>query len=83
MAERERLFAALDAMPGVTPSPSYGNYILCRVAPGRAGEVYEGLANRGVFVRMFQTPRLADYFRVAVGSPSESDAFLEVLKGLV
>ena len=83
VAERERLFVALDAMPGLTPSPSFGNYILCRVAPGTAGEVYEGLANQGIFVRRFQSPRLADYFRVAVGSPSESDAFLEVLGGLV
>ncbi len=83
VAERERLFSALSAMPGVTPTPSHGNFVLCQVAPGTAGEVYEDLAGKGVFVRMFDSPRLADCFRVAVGAPSDSDAFLEALDGLV
>ena len=83
VAERERIFSALDTMPGVTPWPSYGNFILCQVAPGTANEVYEGLASRGVFVRMFDSARLADCFRVAVGTQSESDAFLDALGGLV
>ena len=83
VAERERIFSALDIMSGVTPWPSNGNFILCQVAPKNANEVYEGLASRGVFVRMFDSPRLADCFRVAVGTQSESDAFLDALSGLV
>ena len=83
VAERDRLFAALEGMSGVTPWPSYGNFILCQMAPGTATQVYEGLASLGVFVRMFDSARLVDCFRVAVGTPDESDAFLTALRGLV
>ena len=79
IAERERMFSALEAVPGVTPWPSYGNFILCQFAPGRAQEVYEGLAMRGIFVRSFDSERLRDCFRVAVGTPDQTDAFIEAL----
>lgn len=81
--ERERMTRLLYEMPGVTPWPSAGNYILCQFAPGRAGQVYQGLAKRGIFVRDFRSERLKDCFRVAVGLPRETDAFIGALRDLV
>ena len=83
IAERERMFSLLEAIPGVTPWPSKGNYILCQFAPGRAKQVYEDLAMKGIFVRDFSTERLKDYFRAGVGLPAETDAFIEGLKAVV
>lgn len=81
--ERERMFSLLRQVPGVTAWPSAGNFILCQVAPGRGAEVYRGLAERGVFVRSFRTPRLRDCFRVAVGTPEQTDAFIAALREVV
>ncbi len=83
VAERERLFSLLKAIPGVTPWPSSGNFILCQFAPGRAREVFEGLARRGIFVRNFGSERLRDCFRVAIGTPEQTDAFVAALKETV
>jgi histidinol-phosphate aminotransferase len=81
--ERERLLTLLKEMPGVTPWPSAGNFILCQFAPGRAGEVHDALANRGIFVRRFSSERLQDCFRVAIGTPEQTDAFIGALRELV
>ena len=83
IAERERLFAALQKLPGIKPWPSRANFILCRVEDGSAGEVHEGLARRGVFVRRHVHERLRDCFRVSVGMPDQNDAFLSALEELV
>ena len=81
--ERERLYSFLERLRGVKPWPSSGNYILCQFQEGRAGEVYDGLARRGIFVRKFSTERLADCFRITVGTPEQTDAVTEALADLV
>ena len=81
--ERERMHSLLQSMPGVTPWPSYGNFILCQFPPGRAQAIYEGLAKRGIFVRNFDSERLRDCFRMSVGTPDQTDALIEAMNELV
>jgi histidinol-phosphate aminotransferase len=79
--ERARLFDALAALPGVTPSPSRANFILLRVPTGRAGALFDALKAAGVLVKALDgsSPLLADCLRVTVGMPEENDAFLAAL----
>ena len=81
--ERQRMFSLLEAITGVTPWPSFGNFILCQFAPGRALGIYEALAMRGIFVRNFGSERLRDCFRIAVGTPDQTDALVEAMKEIV
>jgi len=82
IAERERLLAALPALPGVTVFPSHANFFLVRT-PG-AGRVFRGLLERGFLVRDFsQVPHLADCLRVTVGTPEENDGFLAALAAVL
>ena len=83
VAERSRLFGLLEAIPGVKPWPSGGNFILLEFEEGRKDEVYEGLADRGIFVREFSSDRLRNAFRMSVGTPEQSDAVVAALKELV
>ena len=83
VAERERMIGLLDDMPGITPWPSAGNFVLCQLAPRRAAPVFEALARRGIVVRMFGSERLQDCFRVAVGTPEQTDAFIAALKDVM
>ena len=79
VAERERVFTALAAMPEITAFRSDANFILIRTA--RPGDlVFADLLRRGILVRNFsRAPYLADCLRVTVGRPEENDAFLAAL----
>ena len=77
--ERERLFAKLQALPGVTPWSSQANFILTQLPRGRGKELFEGLARRGIFVRYFGGERLEDFVRISVGLPHQTDAVISAL----
>ena len=81
--ERDRMFARLAALPGVTPWPSQANFILAQFPQGRGKELFEGLARKGVFVRYFGGPRLEDFVRISVGLPHQTDALMDALEGLL
>ncbi|MEK9658678.1 MAG: histidinol-phosphate transaminase [Chloroflexota bacterium] len=79
IAERARLAGLLAGVPGVNPLPSEANFILARMPQGRGKVVYEGLARRGVFVRYYARGVLADYLRVSVGTPEQTDRLMAAL----
>ncbi len=55
--------------------PSQANFLFARM-PGRdGGALYRELKKRGVLVRHFDAPRIADYLRITIGT----DAEMEVL----
>jgi histidinol-phosphate aminotransferase len=77
--ERDRLAVALGELGAVAPSDA--NFLWLRTERP-AGEVFEGLARRGVLVRSFHRAggRLAHQLRVTVGTREENDAFLKALR---
>ena len=83
VSERERMIALLSDIEGLEPLPSGGNYVLCKLATGRATPVFHDLATRGIFLRNFSSPRLKDCFRISVGRPNETDIVITALKELV
>ncbi|SEQ26260.1 histidinol-phosphate aminotransferase [Ectothiorhodospira magna] len=80
--DREALFKALAALPGVAPFPSEANFILFRVPPGRGREIFEGIRAGGVLIKDLsgQGGLLADCLRVTVGTPEENTRFLAALE---
>ncbi|MEO6571867.1 MAG: aminotransferase class I/II-fold pyridoxal phosphate-dependent enzyme, partial [Ilumatobacteraceae bacterium] len=79
VSERERLSAAMAAMP-IDVTPSGANFILFR--PTRMGgrELWQRLLDRSVLVRDCSGwPRLTDRLRVTVGTAAENDALLAAL----
>ncbi|MCH7802177.1 MAG: histidinol-phosphate transaminase, partial [Chloroflexi bacterium] len=51
--------------------------------PDEASRVYEELASRGIFVRNFGSERLQDTFRVAIGTPDQTDIFIAALQAIL
>ena len=76
--QRERILAALRAMPGVEAFPSDANFVLFR-PPRPAAEVFRGLLDRGVLVRDLSDV-VEGCLRVTAGTPAEVDLFLEALE---
>ncbi len=79
-SERERLQAAIKAMPGARPYPSEANMILVRVPDSKA--CFEGMKARGVLVKNIAGlhPLLANCVRVTVGTPEENTLMIDALK---
>jgi histidinol-phosphate/aromatic aminotransferase/cobyric acid decarboxylase-like protein len=78
--QRERLFSALQAMPGITPWPSQGNMILARVQDAAA--TFAALKARGVLIKNVSAmhPLLANCLRFTVGTPAENTLLLQALE---
>lgn len=79
-AERGRLYAGLQSVPGVRAFPSDANFILFRVP--RAEAVFAALKARGVLIKNLSSSHssLSDCLRVTVGTREEDDQFLNALK---
>lgn len=85
LKERERLLAALEAMPGIRVWPSVTNFLLFRTDSGSADNIFRGLLDRGVLIKNLHGshPLLENCLRVTVGMPEENDRFLEVLRAFL
>ena len=70
--ERERMLAAMRAVPRVTVFPSRANFI-----GFRSRVTFEDFLERGILIRKY-----ADFLRVSVGTREQNDAFLAVLQEL-
>jgi len=77
-AERDRIAQRLDAL-GFDVTPSEANFLLARAPDGQAEACYRWLKERGILVRYWNLPRLADKVRITVGTPEENDALLAAL----
>jgi len=77
--ERERVYTALQALPGIAPWPSQGNMILARVADAAAS--FAALKARGVLIKNVSAahPLLANCLRLTVGTPEENARLLAEL----
>jgi histidinol-phosphate aminotransferase len=78
--ERDRVFEAIDKMPGLTAYPSEANFIFVRVA-GDGPALWRDLLSEGILVRnLGQTEGLENCLRVTVGRPDENDVLIETLE---
>ena len=83
VSERERVYARLNAMPGLHAYPSQANFLLVRVLGGSAAQLKNDLYRRGILVRYFNKPGLDDCIRVSMGTPAQNDVLLAALEELV
>lgn len=81
VAERERLFDALQQVPFLTPLPSYANYILVHTAID-AQTLRAKMEEHGIILRYFAGGAMKDYVRISVGTPAQTDALLAALREL-
>ena len=82
MENRDYTTTALRSL-GFDVVDSMTNFVLAR-HPGVDGKtLYESLKERGILVRHFDTPRLAAYNRITIGSREQMEAFITAVKEIV
>jgi histidinol-phosphate aminotransferase len=80
ISERDRLYARLAEIDGLTPVASKGNFMVVKSAtdPKR---IFTDLLARDILIRDVSSyPMLSDYFRVCVGTPEENNYLLEKIR---
>ena len=82
MDTREQTAAALRAL-GFTMPDSKTNFLFVKREGLDGGLLYQKLKDRGVLIRHFSDPRIAQYNRVTIGTPEEMAAFLEGVKEIM
>ncbi len=78
---RARLSAALREF-GYVVYDSHANFVLARKPGISQAPIYEGLKARGMLIRYFSSPALADCLRVTVGTDEEIDRLVSALDQL-
>lgn len=82
MATREKTAKALRAL-GFTLPDSKANFLFVKKEGLDGGLLYQKLKDRGILIRHFSDPRIAQYNRVTVGTDEEMEAFLEAVKAVM
>ena len=82
MATREKTAKALRDL-GFTLPDSKANFLFVKKEGLDGGLLYRKLKDRGVLIRHFSDPRIAQYNRVTVGTDQEMAAFLEGVKEIM
>ncbi|MGI5835232.1 MAG: histidinol-phosphate transaminase [Chloroflexota bacterium] len=80
ICERERLKSSLESIEFLRVYPSQGNFLLCDLLEGDAGELVDFLARRGIIIRYFRKPGLMNSIRISVGLPEHTDAIISALR---
>ncbi len=79
---REKTKQALrDLNFAVTDSKA--NFLFVKPSGIGGEEFYLALKKRGILVRHFDIPRITDYVRISIGTPSQMDCFLEETKKIL
>lgn len=83
VAERERVTAILNEMPGVHAYPSATNFVLFKLPGDDATQVLKALNDRHIFVRHYALSGLHDHLRVSIALLDENTAFLKALEEIL
>ena len=75
---REETAEQLKAL-GFTVLPSRTNFLFVKSDKISGRELYEKLKDRGILVRHFGNPRIADYIRVTIGTDGQMEACLAAI----
>jgi histidinol-phosphate aminotransferase len=78
--QRAVLFRELKSISWLKPYPSQTNFILCKVEGRNASEVKQQLRQRGILIRLMDTPEIQNHIRVSVGTPLQVKELIRALK---
>lgn len=82
MQTRAQTAQALEHL-GFCVLPSQANFLFARHPAFSGRALYEHLKARGILIRQFDKPRIADYIRVSIGTPDDMQTFVAAVNGIL
>ena len=83
IVETRRASAARLQDMGFEVLPSCANFLFARKKGVDGGMLYRELKARGVLVRHFDAPRIADFLRITIGTPEQMEALFEAIQAIL
>ena len=80
--ERKRLTERLRIL-GFNVPDSFSNFVFAENAKRNAGEIFEKLVQRKIYVRYWNQPGIDNKLRISVGTPEQNDKLLSALKEIL
>lgn len=80
IATRERVKKELTELGFEFPD-SKSNFIFAKHKEKSGQEIFDALKSNNIYVRHWNSPRIAEYLRISIGTDAEMDAMLEFLRG--
>lgn len=65
---------------GFALTDSRANFLFARTARMEGGALYRALKAKGILVRHFDAPRIADYLRITIGTPQQMAALVAAIQ---
>ena len=81
-AAREKTAAELTAL-GFTVIPSKANFLFAKHPAIGGKQLYLTLKDRGILIRHFDKPRIADYNRITVGTNEQMDTLIGAIRKIL
>ena len=82
METRAYTVAALQAL-GFEVLPSCANFVFARTPAVDGGALYQKLKARGVLIRHFAKPEIADFNRITIGTRQQMDILLDNIRAIL
>ena len=82
MATRESTLKRLRAM-GFEGAESMANFLFVRHPRMPGKEIFQGLRERGILVRRWDQPRIAEYLRISIGTEEEMEVLCRALEEIL
>ena len=79
---RTKLTEQLNAL-GFATLPSTANFIFTRHPQHAGAKLYQALRDRGIIVRHFKSPRIAEFLRITIGTDEQSNELVAALKEIL
>lgn len=59
------------------------NFLFVTHPDKEAGEIFEKLKEKGIYVRHWNKPRISNYLRVTIGTDEQMDRLMEALREIL
>jgi histidinol-phosphate aminotransferase len=79
---RDLLTAQLRALKFEAPR-SYSNFVLAESKDQNAGDIYDKLVQRNIYIRYFDLPGLENKLRITIGTDEQNDRVILALKEIL
>jgi histidinol-phosphate aminotransferase len=80
--ERKRLTQQLRTLGFKVPD-SFSNFVFAENTKRKAGEIFEKLVQRKIYVRYWNLPGIDNKLRISVGTPEQNDKLLSAMKEIL
>ena len=68
---------------GFTVLPSRTNFLFAKTDRMDGGELYMALKEKGILVRHFSNPKIAQYNRITIGTKAQMERFIDTIKQIL